>query len=35
MDGDNRDAWEEDRSINNVDFWRMGEFIVGIWRTGL
>ena len=35
MDGDNCDAWEKDRSINNIDFWRMGEFIVEIWRTGL
>ena len=24
MDGNNRDVWEEDRSINNIDFWRMG-----------
>ena len=34
MDGDDRDAWEEDRSTNNVDFRRMGEVIVGTWRTG-
>ena len=35
MDGDNRNAWEEDRSTNNVNFWRMGELIVGTWHMGL